>query len=203
MKKLLATSSLVILGLAAAPALADDLAITIYNNGLALVEDERSVTFPNGRTTIELPGVSSQINAPTVTFQADGMSIVEQNFDFDLLTPAKLMEKAVGQEIEIVRINPGTGNETREIAKVLSVNNGVVVEIDGRIEILRDDNLPTRVIFDGVPENLRAQPTLSVMVESTNAGERDATLTYLTGGLSWRADYVLLFNEEAEKMDLQ
>ncbi|WP_306253205.1 DUF4139 domain-containing protein [Parvularcula sp. IMCC14364] len=203
MKKLLATASLMVLTATGTAALADDLAITIYNNGLALVEDERTVTFPNGRTTIELPGVSSQINAPTVTFQADSMSIVEQNFDFDLLTPAKLMEKAVGEEIEIVRINPGTGNETRETAKVLSVNNGVVVEIDDRIEILRDDNLPTRVIFDGVPENLRARPTLSVMVDSDAAGDRDATLTYLTGGLSWRADYVLLFNEAEEEMDLQ
>ena len=90
------------------------------------------------------------------------ISIVEQNFDFDLLTPAKLMEKAVGQEVTIVRVNPATGAETREQAQVLATNGGVVLKIGQRIEVLRDDGLPVRVIFDKVPDNLRARPTLSV-----------------------------------------
>ena len=93
------------------------------------------------------------------------------------------MEKAVGQTVRIVRTNPGTGAETTERARVLAVNNGVVVQIGERIEVLRDDRLPTRVIFDRVPPNLRARPTLSVEVDSARAGARDATLTYLTNGL--------------------
>ncbi len=188
---------------AATQALADDLSVTIYNSNSALVQDERILDIKSGRSKIELPGVSSQIIAPSATFTADGIDIVEQNFDFDLLSPQKLMEKAVGQTVEIVRINPGTGRETRQKAKVLSVNNGVVIEAGGKIEVLRDDNLPTRVIFDGVPKNLRAKPTLSVDVTSAKSGVRPATLTYLTGGLSWASDYVLLFDEESEKMDLQ
>ncbi len=186
-----------------AQALADDLQITIYNDDLSLVDDVRSINFANGRSVIELPNVSSAIDPTSVGFQASGVSIVEQNFDFDLLSPAKMMEKAVGQVVTIVRVNPGSGRETRQKAKVLSVNNGVIIEVDGKIEVLRDDNLPTRVIFDGVPKNLRAKPTLSVQVNSDRAGARDAKLTYLTSGLSWRADYVLLFDENAGKMDLQ
>jgi len=85
----------------------------------------------------------------------------------------------------------------------LAVNNGVVVQIGDRIEVLRDDNLPTRVVFDKIPDNLKAKPTLSVMVDSDRAGTRPATLTYLSGGLSWRADYVVSFNEDDEKMDIQ
>lgn len=180
-----------------------DLALTIYNNNLALVRDERSIVYPKGRATIELPGVSSQINAPTVTFQAPGVGIIEQNFDFDLLTPAKLMEKAVGKTVKIVRTNPASGKETTQTAKVLSVNNGVVVKIGDRIEVLRDDNLPTRVIFDRVPDNLRADPTLSVLVDSNEAGRKNTTLTYLTGGLGWSADYVALFDEGQGEMDFQ
>ncbi len=185
------------------PAKQTGLALTIYNDGLALVRDERSHAYTQGRSVVTFPGVSSQIQAPTVTFSATGVSIIEQNYDFDLLTPAKLMEKAVGKTVRIVRTNPATGRETTETAKVLSVNNGVVIEVDGRIEVLRDDNLPTRVIFDRVPENLRADPTLSVMVESNRAERKPTTLTYLTNGLGWRADYVALFDETAKQMDFQ
>ncbi|MEE9329783.1 MAG: DUF4139 domain-containing protein [Parvularculaceae bacterium] len=207
--KFLMTTATALIALSAAmpvfaPAYAkDDLAVTIYNSGTALVEDKRDINFRDGRSKVELPGVSSQIIAPSVTFVADGIEIIEQNFDFDLLSPAKLMEKAVGQTVEIVRINPGTGRETRQRAKVLSVNNGVVIEAGGKIEVLRDDNLPTRVIFDGVPKNLRARPTLSVDVTSAKSGKREAALTYLTGGLGWSSDYVLLFDEADSQMDLQ
>ena len=182
---------------------ADELSLTIYNNSRALVSDSRDITFKSGDQTIELPGVSSMIQPATATFVADGLSINEQNFDFDLLSPEKMMEKAVGSYVEIIRTNPGTGRETRERAKVLSVNNGVVIQIGQKIEVLRDDNIPTRVIFDSVPTNLRANPTLSVNVNSDRGGTRNANLTYLTGGLDWRADYVAVFDEEAGKMDLQ
>ena len=179
------------------------LAMTIYGDNRALVEDVRDIDFKAGRNTIVLPNVSSQINAASASFIADDIDIVEQNFDYDLLTPQKLMQKAVGKYVDIIRTNPGTGRETRERAKVLSVNNGVVVQIGSRIEVLRDDTLPTRVVFDKIPENLKAEPTLSVMVDSQKAGRRSANLTYLTRGISWRADYVLLFDEADSLMNLQ
>ena len=179
------------------------LAITIYNGGQALVQDVRSLDLPAGRQRIELREVSNQINATSVSLAAPDLAIVEQNFDFDLLTPAKLMEKAVGKQVQIVRTNPGTGKEVTETATVLAANQGVVLKIGDRIEVLRDDGVPTRVIFDGVPQNLRARPTLSVTVDSAKAGRRDATLTYLTRGLDWRADYVAVFDEKASKLDFQ
>ena len=104
-------------------------------------------------------------------------TIIEQNFDYDLLTPEKLMEKAIGQTVTLLRTNPATGAEMRERAKVLSVAGGTVIQIGDRIEVLRDDGLPVRVIFDRVPPGLRAQPTLSVNLESTRAGDRPAPLS--------------------------
>ena len=187
----------------AAPVFADELSMTIYGDGRALVEDARDIAFKSGTQVIELPGVSSQIQAETATFVASGVGINEQNFDFDLLSPEKLMEKAVGTYVEIIRTNPGTGRETRDRAKVLSVNNGVVIQIGQKIEVLRDDDIPTRVIFDSVPVNLRADPTLSVEVESKRGGTREASLTYLTRGLNWRADYVAVFSEGDGRMDVQ
>lgn len=179
------------------------LAVTIYNNDIALVQDIRSLDIPAGRSRQEFKDVSARIRPETVTLSAVGIGIVEQNFDFDLLTPDKLMEKAVGKQVQIVRINPGTGAQVTETATVLSVNEGVVLRVGDKIEVLRADDIPTRVIFDKIPDNLRARPTLSVTVDSEKGGPRPATLSYLTTGLGWKADYVALFDEKAGKLDVQ
>jgi hypothetical protein len=194
-----------LLGLAGTLASAQEpsVSVTIYNDNLALVQDHRTIDITGGRQRIEFQNVSAQIRPETVSLSAGDLTIIEQNFDFDLLTPAKLMEKAVGQEITLVRVVPGTGAETREKALVLATNGGVILKIGERIEVLRDDGLPVRVIFDKVPDNLRAKPTLSVTVDSAHRGSRPATLSYLTPGLGWRADYVTLFNEADSKIDVQ
>jgi hypothetical protein len=202
-KALLAAGVLALAWPASAQTSGAGLEVTIYNGDLALVRDARQLDIAKGRQRLEFKDVSSAIRPETVTLAADGVDIVEQNFDFDLLTPSKLMEKAVGQQVTIVRTNPGTGAETTEVATVLAANEGVVLKIGDRIEVLRDDGVPTRVIFAKVPDNLRAQPTLSVTVDSDHAGARLATLSYLTTGLSWKADYVALFDEKAAKLDLQ
>ena len=179
-----------------------DVAVTIYEN-LALVQDTRQVSLPSGRSRQEFADVSAQIRPETVTLSGDGFGIVEQNFDYDLLSPSALMEKAVGQQIMLLRTNPATGAETRERATVLAANGGVVLRIGDRIEILRDDGLPVRVVFDGIPPNLRARPTLSVTLDASRAGERALTLSYLTPGIGWKSDYVALFDQKAGKIDLQ
>ena len=191
--------------MAASPAFAQQrqLAITIYANDLALVQDKRPIDLEGGRQRLEFADVSAKIRPETVSLAAAGITIVEQNFDFDLLTPGKLMEKAVGSTVTIVRVNPATGGEVREKALVLATNGGVVLKIGNRIEVLRDDGLPVRVIFDKVPDNLRARPTLSVTVNGARKGTEQATLNYLTSGLGWRADYVALYDDAAGKIDVQ
>ena len=179
------------------------LSLTIYNGDLALIEHVRPITLEAGRQRLEFPGVSAQILPQTVSFAASNLELLEQNFDYDLLTPEKLMEKAIGGKVRIVRTNPATGAETSETAEVLSTAGGTVMRIDGRIEVLRDDNLPARVIFDKVPDNLRARPTLSVLVNAAQAGTQDARLTYLSRGLSWEADYVAVFNEARGVLAMQ
>lgn len=202
-RALLVATVLTVAGSAHAAADKPGLSVTIYNANLALVDDVRRLDIAQGRQRLELKDVSSGIRPETVTFGADGVNIVEQNFDYDLLTPQKMMEKAVGHQVQIVRTNPGNGQEVTETATVLSANAGVILKIGERIEVLRDDGVPTRVIFNGVPQNLRASPTLSVTVDSDHAGARLASLSYLTTGLSWKADYVTLFDEAAGKLDLQ
>lgn len=180
----------------------DRVSLTVYNQNIALVEDVRNLNVPAGRSRQEFPGVSASIRPETVGLSGRGLSVVEQNFDYDLLTPGKLMESAVGGDIGIVRTNPGSGAQTTERARVLAANQGVVLQIGNRIEVLRDDGVPTRVIFDRVPENLRPRPTLSVTLDAEGAGRRETTLSYLTTGLAWKADYVARFDEKAGKLDL-
>ncbi|OHD00128.1 DUF4139 domain-containing protein [Sphingopyxis sp. OPL5] len=180
-----------------------DVAVTIYNNGQSLVQDDRQLAVAAGRNRIEFPDVSARIRPETVTLSGGGLAIVEQNFDFDLLTPDKLMDKAVGQQITLVRTNPATGAERSERAKVLAANGGIVLQIGERIEVLRDDGLPVRAVFDRLPPNLRARPTLSVTVQAENAGTVPARLSYLTPNLGWTADYVALFDAAKGAMDMQ
>ncbi|MGN3973982.1 DUF4139 domain-containing protein [Tsuneonella sp. SYSU-LHT278] len=180
-----------------------ELDVTIYNGNVALVQDVRRLDIDRGRSRIEFPDVSAQIRPETLSFNAADAGIVEQNFDFDLLTPAKMMEKAIGQTVTLIRTNPATGAETRERATVLSTAGGVVVKIGDRIEVLRDDGLPVRVVFDRVPPNLRARPTLAVTVDSDRGGVRPASIRYLTSGLGWSADYVALYDEARGTADMQ
>jgi hypothetical protein len=189
---------------AAAQEAADkSLKLTIYNSNLALVEHVRPLNLAAGRHRIEFAGVSAEILSQTVSFAAAGLTVIEQNFDYDLLTPQKLMEKAVGSRVRIVRTNPGTGEETEETAEVLSTVGGVVLRIGDRIEVLREDGIPARVIFDEVPPNLRANPTLSVLANASAPVAGDVTLAYLTRGLSWNADYVAVFEEAQGNVSLQ
>ena len=180
-----------------------DVQVTIYANDTALIEDARTVTLPAGRSRQEFADVSASIRPETVTLGGDGFGVVEQNFDYDLLSPGALMAKAVGQQITLLRTNPATGAETRQRATVLAANDGVVLRVGEQIEVLRDDGLPVRVIFDAIPPNLRARPTLSVTVEASRAGPRPMTLSYLSRGMSWRADYVALFDQRAGRLDMQ
>ena len=93
--------------MAAGPAVDREISLTIYNKNIALIEHVRPMSLPAGRQRIEFKGVSAQIVPETVSFVAPGVELIEQNFDYDLLTPAKLMEKAVGSKVRLVRTNPG------------------------------------------------------------------------------------------------
>ncbi|CAN5273337.1 DUF4139 domain-containing protein [soil metagenome] len=183
-----------------APSAQGDVSITIYNNDLALVQDKRQITLPRGPSRQEFPDVSAQIRPETVTLSAPDAGIVEQNFDYDLLSPGKLMDKAVGQTVTVVRTNPATGAETRESARVLANNGGTIVQIGDRIEVLGDN---AHVVFPSLPAGLRARPTLSITLDATVGGTRPVTLSYLSRGLGWKADYVALFDERAGKLDVQ
>jgi len=176
-----------------------DVALTIYND-MALVEDVRRIDLPKGVSRQEFPDVSAQIRPETVTISAPGAAVVEQNFDYDLLTPEALLDKSVGQDVSVVRLG-ADGKEVATTAHVLANNQGAVVQVGNRIEILNE--MPGRVVYSGLPAGLRARPTLSVTLDSASGGARAVGLRYLSRGFGWKADYVALFDEGAGKLDVQ
>jgi hypothetical protein len=177
-------------------------AVTIYNDNLALVKDARRVDLERGFNQLAWREVSAQLRPETAQLRnasnPAGFRLQEQNFDFDLLTPQKLLEKYVGREVSVVKVNPATGAETRETARVLSTNSGVVLKFADRIET----GVPGRLTFDGVPATLRDKPTLVISLVNPSAGAQNLELSYLTGGLSWRADYVAELNADDDQLDL-
>ena len=177
-------------------------AVTIYNQDLALVKDVRDIRLEKGVNRLAFRDVSAKIKPETALLRSlsapHSLSLIEQNFDFDLLTPQKLLEKYVGKRIGVVKTHPTTGVESVEEAIVLSANNGVVLRIGDRIETGR----PGRLVYDHVPKNLRDRPTLTILLESSENGSQRTELSYLTGGLDWKADYVAELNENDTRLDL-
>jgi hypothetical protein len=182
------------------------LAVTIYNENLALVKDQREVTLPKGEVSLAFQEVSAQIRPETALLRnltaPKDFWVVEQNFDFDLLTPQKLLDKYVGQKVTIISQKPKPDSagytELREEATVLATNNGTVLQFADRIET----SLPGRISFSKVPENLRARPTLVIDLHSPVDKPQKVELSYLTGGLSWKADYVANLTPDEKYLDL-
>jgi len=183
--------------LAASPVLGADSAqgevsVTIYNNDLALVEDLRRLDPGKGEVELAFPDVSAAIQPETVTLTVPEATILEQNFDYDLLSPERLLDKAVGQTVTLVHTNPTTGVDSGEPAKVLANNSGTLLQVGDHIEVLGDIG-HSRLVFAGLPPGLKARPTLSVRLDSARSGTRPVTLSYLSHG------YVALFDEAGGK----
>ena len=176
-------------------------AVTIYNENLALIKDTRNIKLDSGFNKLAFRDVSARIRPETALLRSldnAELNMLEQNFDYDLLTPAKLLEKYVGKKVKIGFLNPVTGIETIEEAEVLSTNSGTVVKIGDRIET----NPRGRFIFDEVPQNLRDKPTLVLQLDSNRSEKQAVELSYLSGGLSWKADYVAELNQDDNRIDL-
>ena len=179
-----------------------EVAVTIYNDNLALVKDQRKLQIKRGASSLAFRDVSARMRPETALLRSTtapgSISVLEQNFDFDLLTPQKLLEKYVGRSVSIIRTNVATGQETTEQAQVLSSNSGVVLKIGDRIET----GIPGRIIYGDVPANLRDRPTLVMALDNAGAQQQDVELSYLTSGLAWKADYVVELNAAEDKLDI-
>ena len=179
-----------------------EVSITVYNQSFGLVREVRDLNLGSGDVALEFKDVASQIQPETVAIKSlsnpNGLSVLEQNYRYDLLTPAKLLEKYVGKKVRLYRFNEKTGKDESFDAKILSVANGEpVYEINGEVTY----GFPGRIAFPGVPDNLMAKPTLVWMLSSKQAQQK-VEATYLTRGLNWKSDYVFVINADDSAGDL-
>ncbi len=181
--------------------------ITVYNSNLGLVRETRRLTLPSGRIALRFADVTAQIRPETVHLASltapSSLRILEQNYQYDLLNPAKLLDKFVGREITLVLRRYQNNTESFEPvqATLLSNNGGQVWRINGQI-VINPSNI-AEMRFPDLPKNLVATPTLVWDVDNRESAAQTVEASYLTGGMNWRADYVLLVDAADAKGDLQ
>jgi len=177
-----------------------DVAVTAYNNGLALVRDVRKLVLPEGELHLRFMNVAEQIRPETVSLRSlmapGSMAIFEQNYEYDLMSPEKLMEKYVGKHVKLVNFSKEIGFEEVE-AELLSTNQGPIYRVDDQIYL----GHPGNVVLPEIPENLIAKPSLIWLLGNEQADQK-LEVTYLTNGVSWKADFVVTLARDDTSLDL-
>jgi hypothetical protein len=182
-----------------------DLAVTVYNSNVALVRDVRRLRLPAGTLDLRYMDIAAQVNPATVHIVSldapKDLSVLEQNYEYDLLSPQKLLQKYVGKELTLVRMVT-ENNSTKEVpvkALLLALNEGPVWKVGN--EIITGMG-PDRYVFPDLPENLYSKPTLVWLLENNKAGEQTVEASYLTNQVNWNADYVLTIRSDQKGADL-
>lgn len=176
--------------------------ITIYNVNLGLVKDRREISLPEGERELRFMDVASKIIPTSVYIRSltdpQGLRILEQDYEYDLLNPQKLLDKYVGKEVKLYYKNPYTEREEMVTATLLSNNGGPIFKIGEEITF----GHPGRIIFPKVPENLISRPTLVWLIENKLSDPQTVETSYLTDDINWVADYIVTLKEKDDRANL-
>ena len=172
--------------------------LVVYEDDLALVREQRLGGLRKGINNIAFADISAQLRPATVILSGVGLRMLEQRFAFDTITPRRLLEAAVGKQVRLITTHPQTGLENIREATLLGMSEGPVLQLGERIEIAP----PGRIVLSEMPEGLRQGATLLAKVEAQAEGSGELGLTYLTRGLSWRADYIAHVDPKGDSLTL-
>lgn len=177
-----------------------NLALTVYNEGTALVRDRRRFDLVSGFNQIAFSDVAASIDPTSVLFKSltdpAGLTVLEQNYQFDLVDSSALFRKYLDQTVQVL-----TQDGTLYEGRLLSTQGGIILQDeDGHVSVISGD--VQEVSFPELPEGLITQPTLVWQLLADQRGEQQVELTYLTGGISWQADYVVLLSSQEDAIDL-
>jgi hypothetical protein len=173
-----------------------DVMVTVYNGNLGLVKDVREIRIDAGLIETHWADVAAQIDPTSVHLRSlsdpSGLKILEQNYEYDLLSSEKLMEKYVGRKVRLYQ-----GNGSYQEATLLSTR-GPVYDINGQIHMGHYGS----VVLPALPENLVSRPTLAWLLRNPRPAPQRVEASYLTGGISWKSDYVMLIDAADSRTDL-
>ncbi len=192
--------------------------LTIYNQNMSLIREERTLDLAKGLSRIVIPDIPATIDGTSLHFLSltdpQAVSVLEQNFQYDLVHMGKLLDKYLGKEVEFVRLNEETKKEYSVFGKLLStgyvtqpqyggppsyaLGDGMVAEINGKIEV----NPHGHLVLPSLPEGLIVKPQLEWLVSSAKGGQHKTEISYIAGQLSWICNYVALLNKDDSKIDL-
>ena len=191
-----------------------DLSVTVYRDpdrevgeemetdwpqGFAMISETRKVTLPAGQSTIRFDGVAEGMVAVSAIVTGLPGGTIEKNRNAELLSPAALVNGAVGNRVTITRTNPATGKAISERAIVRTrADGGLVLQSAEGFEAVRCAGIPERLTFDRVPSGLSAKPVFSIDTQDATGGTYEVTLTYLAWGFDWQADYVATFTDKQD-----
>ncbi|MEG8220353.1 hypothetical protein OSJ57_06900, partial [Sphingomonas sp. HH69] len=174
-----------------------------FPTGFALVTEQRRITLPPGDATIRFEGVADGMIAVSAAVTGLPGGVIQKNRDARLLSPANLTLGALGKAVHLRRTDPATGKVVEQDAIIRSTpDQALVIESADGVEALRCSGLPETLIHDTVPSDLSVAPTLSIDTQSDRATQADVTLTYLTTGFDWAADYVARIAPDGQTLDL-
>lgn len=194
--------SLTVLVWCAAMAQATDVAVTVYNNNLGVISETRSLDITKGTNRLAFTDVPALIDAASVRVELPNsnnrLTILEQNYAYDLVSPEQMYQKYIDEQIEIVDED---GN--LYTGKLLAYNGGAITLLDasGKVKIVSASKV-TEVNFPALPEGLITRPTLFWLYNSNADGKLDLRVGYQTGGMSWNAEYVGVLNENETSLGL-
>ena len=179
-----------------------EVAVTIYNSNIGLVKDTRLIDLKPGIHELKFMDVAGKIDPTTVHIKSlingSSLNVLEQNYEYDLLSPQKLLEKYVGQKVQLATFNNETKKEEIVEATLLSTQGGNIFQIGDKIHIGHYG----RILLSKIPENLISQPTLVWMLENRLPRTQKVEASYLTSGINWKADYVTVLNKSDTLSDL-
>lgn len=165
----------------------NNLHLSIYNSGFAFVSDSRTANLDKGLHQIAFEGVSSELMPETAMIQGEGLSVLEQNYNYNLITPQNILENSVGKKVKTALYNEKTGEVQYDEAVILEASHGnPVLEFDYGIET----SFPGRIIYSEIPAGLRQEPTLVIDAKVQKSGRQNVELDYISNGLNWKTDYV-------------
>ncbi len=178
-----------------------DCAVTVYNGGRALVKDTRRFDLEAGVQEVSLDDVTSGMIPASVRVEAAGdgagVAVHEQNFEYDLVSTPRLLQRHVGEEVVVT-----TASGEVHRGALLAGGGDVILRTDaGGVVVLRGDQI-LDVVFPDLPEGLASKPSLQWLLEAEQAGAQDLTVTYLSGGFGWQADYIVQLADDDGAVDV-